>query len=45
MFLTYAYLECFMHLFLLQVFRGPCKCFIKIADVVTSMKACMKLLY
>ena len=26
------------------VFRGPCKCFIRIANVVTSMKACMKLL-
>ena len=32
-----------MHVFNL-VFRGPCKCFIRIANVVTSMKACMKLL-
>ena len=42
--LTCVHLESFMHVFNL-VFRGPCKCFIRIANVVTSMKACMKLLH
>ena len=32
-----------MHIFNL-VFHGPCKCFVRIANVVTSMKAGMKLL-